>query len=66
MARQAADARYAAHAQVIGGLKMPAPDPTIEVRASDFVFVYRISEHQSLVVIVDKSGAVSDGLTAAN
>jgi len=60
-ARSIADARYVAHATALGSTLTKMPQPTIEYRSSDTVFVYiEPASKKKVTVIVDKSGKVAD------
>ena len=60
-ARAIADSRYLANAQAIGSNIEEVPQPAIQKRANDTVFVYiEPTTKKKITVIVDRTGKVAD------
>ena len=60
-ARAIADSRYLANAKAIGSNIKEVPQPTIQRRANDTVFVYiEPTTKKKITVIVDRTGKVAD------
>lgn len=58
-AEQLAARRFVAHARARGVAESPVPKPSVEVRTTDYVFVYE-RDPVTVTVIVEHNGEVSD------
>lgn len=60
-AKAIADRRYQVHAKMLGSQIAAVPQPTVQSRSSDTVFVYiEPTTKKKITVIVERSGEVAD------